>query len=125
MYVLDSSAIIELVNGTENADKITSVLGKELLVTTSICMHEVLAGAESKKDKFVLENIFNGMHILDHTPAAAHIGAKIYQDLIKIGKKVNGMDVLIAAICQTNNAALVTLDKDFERIKSIKTMIIS
>ncbi len=124
MYVLDSSIIIELINDSERAKKIFAQFGEELLITTSISMHEVLAGVQTEKEKFIIYNLFSSIKILDHTPNAARDSAEIYKDMAKAGKMINPLDILIAGICKANSAALVTLDKDFEKIKAIKSVIL-
>lgn len=124
MYVLDSSALIEIIQGYPRMGHILSLVGEESLVTTSVNMHELLVGAWTDKERFFLTNIFMGAHILEHTSHAAQHGARIEQELARSGKMVNKMDILIAGICKANNAELVTLDKDFAKIKGIKTHII-
>ncbi len=124
MYVLDSSAFIEVIEGYPHMNRILQEIGEAPLVTTSLCMHEILAGARSEKDKFILEKIFTGATILEHTVPAARLGAQIEQELQQKGTKINKMDVLIAAICKVHNAELITLDNDFGKIKGFKVKII-
>src|SRR3989338_851686 len=117
MYILDSSALIEVLEGHPKAEKIMELFGSAELVTTSLCVHEILAGALSKKDRFLLENLLNSMRILDHTARAAVLGATMQQELSQTGTMINKFDILIAAICKINNGELITLDKDFAKIK--------
>lgn len=124
MYVLDSSAIIEAVNDEKQAEKIGRVLGDEPLVTTTICVHEVLAGASSDKNRFVFEKIVSSMQILEHTSDAARAGAEIQRELKRSGQMINPFDILIAAVCKSNYAQLVTFDNDFARVKGLKTIIL-
>src|SRR3989344_3545798 len=120
MYVLDSSAIIEIFEEYPHMQKILDILGDESFVTTSISMHEVFAGAHSQKDRFIVSGLFSQAHILEHDAKAARIGATIEQELTHAGKMINRTDILIAGICKAHNAELVTLDKDFAKIKDIK-----
>ncbi len=120
MYVLDSSALIEVIENHPKAEVIEQLLKDAPLITTSISMHEVLAGASSEKQCFVLEGLFSTMRVLSHDAEAARIGAAIEQDLSHSGKKIGRADVLIAAICIVHDAALVTLDADFKNIKKLK-----
>ncbi len=124
MYVLDSSALIELIHDTPVAHTIGDILKDELLITTSISMHELLVGALSEKQRFVLEGIFSIMRILPHDRPAAQQGALIEKELIKTGKKINDSDIFIAGICKAHNAELVTLDNDFTRIKGLKIHLV-
>ncbi|HLC19676.1 MAG TPA: type II toxin-antitoxin system VapC family toxin [Candidatus Nanoarchaeia archaeon] len=124
MYILDSSALIEVLEEHPKAEKIMELVGDAELVTTSLCVHEVLAGALSKKDRFVLEGVFSSMRILDHTMRAARVGATIQQELAESGTMINKFDVLIAAICKVNNGELVTLDRDFSKIKNFRVVVV-
>ena len=124
MYVLDSSALIEVLEGHPKAEKIMELYGNAKLVTTSLCAHEILAGALSKKDRFVLEGVFSSMRILDHTMRAARVGAAMQQELSQAGTMINKFDVLIASICKLNDGELVTLDKDFAKIKNFRAIVL-
>ena len=124
MYILDSSALIEVLEGHPKAEKIMELFGSAELVTTSLCVHEILAGALSKKDRFLLENLLNSMRILDHTARAAVLGATMQQELSQTGTMINKFDILIAAICKINNGELITLDKDFAKIKNFRAIVL-
>ncbi len=123
MYVLDSSAIIEAVDDEKQAEKIARVTKDEPVVTTTICIHEILAGTITERDRFVLGKILSGMQILEHTVKSAHIGAQIQKDLEHVGKMINPYDILIAAVCKENNAELITFDKGFARVKGLTAHI--
>lgn len=125
MYVLDSSALIEIFEGSPLAKKIEAMVQDAPIVTTSICMHELLVGAHSEREQFVLEQLFLNIRILDHTADAARRGARIVKDLSAAGTLINRMDILIAAICKVHDAHLITLDKDFANIKGLKVTIIA
>jgi len=88
-------------------------------------MHEVLAGAESEKDQFILERLFTSGQILEHSVSAAREGARIHRRLLKLGTMINTMDILIAGICSVAKGEFITLDKNFKKIKEIKVKIIS
>ncbi|HLD33697.1 MAG TPA: type II toxin-antitoxin system VapC family toxin [Candidatus Nanoarchaeia archaeon] len=122
MYVLDSSALIEIIEGHSSGEKVIGIVGDAPLVTTSICEHEVLAGALSEKQAFVLDGLFSSMRILEHDARAARLGASIEQELRKKGTMINKLDILIAAICVVHNAELVTFDKDFSKIKNLRDL---
>lgn len=125
MYVLDSSALIELFEGTQQHRTIRDLIEGKQLVTTSICVHEVLVGAHHEKENSVLEDIFSSMHVLDFTVPAAKISALIVRGLSREGNLIGRMDILIAAICRAHDATLVTLDKDFLKIKDLKVHVVS
>jgi predicted nucleic acid-binding protein len=124
MYVLDSSAIIEVINEGPAFKKVLATLKDESLVTTSICMHEVLVGAGSEAQRFVLEGIFSTMRILEHDKKAARIGAELEEELHHTNRRVKRPNVLIAAVCNAHNGTLVTFDTDFKNIKSLKSVVL-
>lgn len=124
VYVLDSSVLIELIERKAHAHKVAAFIGNELSATTSICVHEVLAGARTNKQRFLCEEIFSNILILNHDMKAARMGAQIEQELNESGSKINIIDVYIASICRANNTEIVTLDKDFEKIKGINVHVI-
>ena len=122
MFVLDSSVLIEVIEDLPRSEKVEDLLRGEPAVTTTICMHEVLAGADSDKRRFVLETLFSRMNVLEHTSEAARRGARLEQDLSKKGSKINTNDVLIAGICLSQNATLITLDHDFKKIPNLNVI---
>ena len=124
MFVLDSSALIEVAENKQQKQKVLEAVGNALLITTSICMHEVLTGADSEKRRFILEGIFAKTLVLDHDRRAALIGSRIGRDLNRKGSKLEESDLLIASICMVHDAELVTLDKGFTRIEGLKVKII-
>jgi len=124
MYVLDSSVIIEAVERGKYFPQLSEILGDGPLITTSICAHEILVGALSSKERFALEGILSSMRILDHDMLSAKQGAEIEQTLTRQGMKINRMDCLVAGICKTHHAHLLTLDKDFAKIKDLKVTIL-
>ncbi len=124
MYVLDSSALIELVEAKPRGKKISEILGAEPLTTTTICMHELIVGAQTEKQKAVVERLAQSASILEHTLQAARAGAIIEQELLKERNSINAADILIAGICKANNKILLTCDNDFTRIKNLQIKVI-
>ena len=79
MFVLDSSALIEIWEDGPKKGRVLHIAGNDLSVTTSVCVHEVLYGAQSEKRRFLLENLFSNIAVLQHDYRAAKIGARIEQ----------------------------------------------
>lgn len=124
MYILDSSILIEIINNTKRAELIHNTIGNLPVVTTSICLHEILSGNFNKQEKFIMENILSNIETLPHTQEAAQIGAEIFKELKEKGNIINEFDILIAGICKANNATLITLDKDFAKINNLNAKIL-
>jgi predicted nucleic acid-binding protein len=106
-------------------EKLSALLGDAPLTTTTISIHELLAGARNQQDRFLLENLFQAMQILDHTAEAARFGARIEQELSRTGSRINDIDMLIAGICKAHTAELVTFDQGFSRIKGLRAHVLS
>lgn len=124
MYVLDSSSLIELFENKSRSQRVADIVQNEILATTTICMHEVLAGALSDKERFFLDDIFSQMQILVHDESAARYGARIEQELERAGARINAADIFIAGICKAHGAELITLDNDFSRIKGLRVHLV-
>jgi predicted nucleic acid-binding protein len=121
MYVLDSSAVIEILAGTENGNKIITMTKSHPVFVTPFTIFEVARGLKDVNidvEKFVESNVLN------FDKESSSWSATIERELVKIGKKINSIDIFIAAICLANNKTLITLDKDFSVIKDLKVKIL-
>lgn len=123
-FVLDSSALIEVAEGRPMGEKILSIVGEEEFNLTSITIHEVLVGVSSPRQKFVYQGLFAAAHIFEHDRRAAEHGASIEKGLREGGALIGRSDIFILAICAANKATLVTVDKDFKKIKGHQILII-
>lgn len=119
MYVLDSNALIEIAKETAQGKRALSLMGKTPAATTSISVQEVLVGV-SEKEVAVYESMFEGFQILSHDAAAARIAAKIQRKLK--GNALSTADAMIAGICISQGAMLVTFDKAFQRVSELKLL---
>lgn len=122
MYLLDSSAIIELLHGTKSGEEIMKFIDNNHVCTTSINLYEVLMG-ENEKENEKISQFFSSVKILDFDENAARFSVELEKKLIRSGKNINKIDVLIAGICKSNNKLLVSLDNDFKRIEGLKSAI--
>ncbi|MBS3175615.1 type II toxin-antitoxin system VapC family toxin [Candidatus Woesearchaeota archaeon] len=124
-YVLDSSAIIEILQWTLIGEKIVKLYGSELLWTTSICLHEIEAGLISQKEKERWKQIYQKLSLLPHDEQGALQSAETYHQLKNKGKMINILDILTAGICKAHDGNLITLDKDFLNVKDLKVRVIT
>lgn len=123
MYVLDSSAIIELLADTPKAKKIEDILGENTIATTTISYVEVISGIKGKGIIGTLE-FFNSVLVLNFDISAANESIWIEKELKRNGQLIGRSDLFIAGICKQNKFPLVTCDADFKRIKSITVHLI-
>ncbi len=96
------------------------LVDREVLFTTTITQYELLVGAYlygERELKFV-KRILAALQIVEveeHIPLAAKIMAR----LLKMGKPINDLDVMIAATCIAHNLTLLTKDQDFKILQKI------
>ena len=123
MYVLDSSAIIEIMKNGEACKKICNTLGDAPAITTSLTINELILGAK-KIERKVIEKLIDGIEILNLDTKSAIKSADIEIFLKKQGKTINKIDVLIAGMCIVNDKTIITLDKHFTRIPELKSIVV-
>ncbi len=123
MFLLDTSAIIELSYGTELAYKIKELIGEEYTVVTTISVEEFLVGIDETMFDTAL-TIFGAFHVYPLDIESAIESAKIERELKKSGRMIQRADIFIAGICKKYNLELITCDEDFLRIKSLKVRLI-
>lgn len=123
MYLLDTSALLEILYGTEKGINITKTISGMPLSTTSITLHEVAIG-ESQEDLKKILPFFDSIEILPFDKDSALLSSEIEKDLQKKGRMINRVDIFIAGICKKHNVMLITLDKGFRNINSVTSKII-
>ena len=122
MYLIDTSALIEIIKGTKKGEEIIKTYGDENMVTTSLTVHESLTGSKESEIK-KLKEFFENIIILSYDFKSAEKSAEIEKELASDGRMINKMDILIASICIINNCSLITLDNDFKKIKDLKLVL--
>ena len=119
MLVYDTSALIEVIEGSPKGENIVQNYGETIVTTTTITAHELFAGAITEKEKMIMKIMLQNFTILPFDLDAAMKSAELEQELRKEKKKVNDADLFIAAICIQNRAKLITCDKGFTKIKAL------
>lgn len=123
MKLLDSSVIIGILRGDEKLRKVARELSREEITTTvltyfelfSRIYHRGLAGEEK-----ILRKLLKLMNILELDETSADKAAEIMGRLLKVGKPVNIVDVLISGIAIVNGVEeIITKDADFKIIEEI------
>lgn len=124
MIVLDSSAVIDFFLGDELGRKIKAAIGKESIGVTSITVHEVLSGIK-EREKETITNFFKSITILPFDADASFKSIELEKALMAKGKPLAKLDLFIAAICIQQQCALITTDKDFNRVDDLKVVRVS
>ena len=122
MAVLDSSAIIEILNESSHCEEILK-FEKELISSTAICLNEVLTGY-SDQDQLKAVTLFDGLEVLPFDAKAGRRSVDVERNLRKKGKMIQKADIFIAAICLANSLPLITTDKGFKSIEGLEVWLI-
>ncbi|HLC86428.1 MAG TPA: type II toxin-antitoxin system VapC family toxin [Candidatus Nanoarchaeia archaeon] len=123
MFILDSSAIIEILNGTNIGKNLANELKDGIVSTTVFSLYEILLGAKPKETAKI-NDFFESMSILNFENSAAKESSNIERDLAKKGELINKVDIFIASICKLNDRTLITGDKDFKKVPNLKIKLI-
>ena len=121
MFILDSSAIIEIAHDSELGKKVVDIVGDEKVYITSLSVNEVLF---SEKDTAKMEEFIKNTYVFNFDKEAAKISVKIEKDLKKTGKMINKIDTFIAAISIQTNSTLIACDNDFKKIAGLRCTIV-
>jgi len=111
---LDTSVIVESLRGNET---VTDYLqGKEPLLTSTICVFEVINGrvGSGTTDVAAIRQQFAGVQALDLTEPIAIEAGRLQDELMNDGGRLSTDDLLIAATARSTGDELVVADSDFE-----------
>ncbi|MBI2129793.1 type II toxin-antitoxin system VapC family toxin [Candidatus Woesearchaeota archaeon] len=129
MVVLDTDFLVGLLRKNKDAVKKFEEIGPdEHLRTTVFNIHELVEGVcrSSKPEQNMkqVDELIKDIEILPYLGYHPQISGKISADLIKEGKMVGIIDVLIAAIVLKNKEMLITKNKEhFENIVGLKIIV--
>ena len=115
MTLLDSSVIIDYLDGVE--DVVESVDEQPTLVTSSICIYEVLAGevfSVGETDLIGARENFGRVTALDFSEEVAFEAARMQNRLLESGKLLSPRDLMIAATARSEGKELVVSNADFD-----------
>ncbi len=120
MHILETSALIDVMNSTKRGGTVMKRVGEEDAATTAICVHEALVGEPTWAPLLGSTSIT----VLPFDCKAAVASARLKTQLKETGKMIQPLDVLIAGICIAHDHTLVTCDKGFLNIKGLRTVFV-
>lgn len=123
MVIFDTNVLISAMKGDREAIRVIKSFKNESPSISILNKYELLKGRKFV-DIEVITSFIRNMKVYNLTDQAVDTASKIYLDLSKGGITIDEFDVLIAAIAISNDETLVTFDKDFERIKSGKIVVL-
>ncbi len=123
MRLLDTSAIISVLRGDAEAKSILGKPAEEGLCTTTITRFELFSRIYHRgllREGRVVRRLVKGLVLLPFDEESSEKAAEIMGFLLRAGKAVNVIDVLIAGIAVANGVEeIVTRDRDFKTIEDI------
>ncbi len=118
--------MVKILRDKKFFEKIKKNINEEIRLT-SISVYELLRGAvykkfreNSERELNVVLKVIENLKILPFSEKEAKISAILWGKLRKNGIVVNDGDVMISSIAISNNEKLLTIDKDFEKIKKVE-----
>jgi hypothetical protein len=112
---LDSSVIIDYLDGVEEV--VEFVNEQPTLVTSSICIYEVLAGevfSAGETDLIGARENFGRVTALDFSEEVAFETARMQNRLLESGTPMSPRDLMIAATARSEGKELVVSDANFD-----------
>src|SRR3989344_6549975 len=126
MMLLDTSAWIELFQGTEKTLVVKNILEKEENFTSTITFAEVVNWClkNSKEDKITeyIEGIKDGSTILDLNEAIIISAGKLNYERKKIVKNWGMVDSLILATSLFYDLKIITKDSHFKDLENVEIL---
>lgn len=128
MIVVDSSVLIDLFKGVENApvDRLRALEDERIpFAIPTVCAQEVLQGARNEREWKLLAEYLTTQWLLSPTDAwESHLdAARIYFDCRRRGLTIrSSTDCLIAQLVLEREGILLHNDTDFERIAKVRPL---
>lgn len=134
MPTLDTSALLDLMGKSGNrrrlaiADLVNHFLAQGKNVsTTRICVAELRVGIHRAKDPQaeakVVDALLKKLRIIELTPSAAELFAVFKARLMRLGRPIGNLDLLIAAMTSDDGGFIVTNNANhFGMISELKVI---
>lgn len=121
MIVADSDVLIDALRGREpSMGRVAAGLADRTLVTTTISAFELRSGARTPEQLAVVEGLLGALPFLPFDDDASRAAAACRRDVEAKGATIGMGDYLIAGICLSRGARLLTRNrKHFERIAGL------
>jgi tRNA(fMet)-specific endonuclease VapC len=113
--------LIDALRGRQpGVSQVAQALEAGLLSTTSVTLFELLSGARSDAESASIEQLLGALPILPFDGAASRAAASLRRELAAQGSPIGMADYMIAGICVSRSAALLTRNRaHFERVPGL------
>jgi tRNA(fMet)-specific endonuclease VapC len=121
MILADSDVLIDALRGREpGRSRIEVELRAGRLATTSISLFELRSGARSPREREKVDALLDAVTVMPFDASAAAAAASIRLELEGRGQGLPMADYLIAGICVSRSAVLLTRNRaHFERVPGL------
>jgi predicted nucleic acid-binding protein len=121
LTIADTDVLIDALRGREpGRSRIESELKSGFLATTSITLFELWSGAQSSGEEEKVNRLLSSMEILPLDETAGREAARVRRELEEAGTPIGTADYLIAGICLSRSAVLLTRNADhFQRVPGL------
>ena len=123
MILLDTSALIEIADGSEKGKKIKQFLEKstESYGATTFSVHELLLPTSGEEQE-ILKKLLAGFALFSFDYESALESVRLESQMAKTGEILSKIDLFIASICKVKKASFITLDSDFLRVPDLQVI---
>jgi len=120
--VADSDVLIDALRGRDPAaDRVVIGLETGSLATTVVTVFELLSGAPTREDRQPVERLLAALPVLPLDDAAGRRAAALRVALRSRGEEIGMADYLIAGICLSRSAPLLTRNvAHFSRVPELR-----
>jgi predicted nucleic acid-binding protein len=121
VIVADSDVLIDALRGREpSSARVLRGLADRTLATTAISAFELRSGSRTAEQQATIEALLGALAILPFDEPASKVAAACRRELEGKGSTIGMGDYLIAAICISRAATLLTRNRrHFERIPGL------
>ncbi len=122
MMLADSDLLIDFLRGREpGLSRMRIEIGTGRLATTAISAFELLSGARTDRERESVSTLLAALQVIPLDAPAAALAAETRQSLEQKGAGIGLADYLIAGVCLSRSAILLTRNRaHFERVPGLK-----
>src|SRR3989338_10523506 len=122
MYLLDTSALIEIFDNTEVGNAISEMIGTKGYSVSTLTLYEL---GKRKNPSSKLFYFLQNSKSAGFDEKAAAEASSIFKAIKDMKKPVNEIDILIAGTAISNNLELISCDSDFGIVKKVSSLKLS
>ncbi|MBI4617434.1 MAG: type II toxin-antitoxin system VapC family toxin [Planctomycetes bacterium] len=121
MIVADSDVLIDFLRGAEPvAGRMAIEIGTGRLCTTAMSAFEIRSGSRGRRQADAIERLLDALQVLPIDHEAARRAAEVRCALEKEGKPIGLADYLVAGVCLSLGAMLLTRNRrEFGRVPGL------